>query len=79
MLEGKTESGARTVDLLPPLERELAELRARRSRDRDALVRGASAGGKDSPSNVHRRILSRAIEDANAALKRRARRRSRPD
>ncbi len=51
------------------LSAELAELQARRGGDRDALdLRRPRRGGKDSPSNVRRRLLANAIESANTAL-----------
>jgi integrase len=68
--EGKTENAERTVDLLPPLAAELADLRARRAGERDALVFGTARGKKDSASNVRCRLLAPAVEIANAALER---------
>jgi integrase len=65
---GKTENAARTVYLLAPLRDELAGLKARRGGERDALVFGTSAGGKDSASNVRRRVLAPAVEGANRRL-----------
>jgi hypothetical protein len=56
------------VDLLPPLLDELTDLAARRQQSRDSLVFGTSTGGKDSASNVRRRLLAKAVERANAQL-----------
>jgi integrase len=64
----KTEAASRTVDLLPPLREELADLKARRDTDPDALVFGTSTGGRANPSNVRSRLLMPAVERASAAL-----------
>lgn len=66
--ESKTAAGERTVDLLPPLLDELTDLAARRQQSRDSLVFGTTTGGKDSASNVRRRLLAKAAERANAQL-----------
>ena len=66
--DGKTENAARTVYLLPPLRDELAELKARRGGERDALVFATSTGGRQSPTNVRRRLLAEAVTAANARL-----------
>jgi len=66
--DGKTENARRTVYLLPPLREELSELKARRDPERSALVFGTARGRADSASNVRRRILKPAIEDANVIL-----------
>ncbi len=64
----KTDAGNRTVTLVPLLRDELAALKARRAPDPAARVFGTARGGKDSPSNVRRRLLARAVERANRAL-----------
>jgi integrase len=65
----KTAAADRTVTLLPLLRDELAALAApRRNVDRNALVFGTSTGAKQSPSNVRRRVLARAVERANERL-----------
>lgn len=64
----KTEAGKRTVTLLPALREDLTALKARRDPVRAALVFGTARGGKDSPSNVRRRLLAPAVESATAAL-----------
>ena len=68
--EGKTENAARTVYLAdrPRLREELTELRARRGGDRDALIFGTSSGGKESQSNIRRRVLAPSIALANKRL-----------
>jgi hypothetical protein len=55
----KTAAGERAVELLPPLRDELTDLAARRMQSRDSLVFGTTTGGKESPSNVRRRLLAR--------------------
>lgn len=64
----KTEAGKRTVTLLPALREELSVLKARRDPVRAALVFGTARGGKESPSNVRRRLLAPAVEVASTAL-----------
>jgi integrase len=64
----KTAAAERTVTLLPLLRDELVALKARTHPDRSALVFGTSRGGKDSPSNVRRRKLAKAVERADANL-----------
>jgi integrase len=54
--------------MLPLLRDELTDLAARRQAGRDELVFGTSTGGKDSPSNVRRRLLAKAVELADARL-----------
>lgn len=66
--DGKTENAARNVDLLAPLREDLADLRARRGGERDALVFATTTGRKDGASNVRRRVLAPAVELANARL-----------
>ena len=64
----KTAVGERTVYLLPALRDELTELAARRQGERDGLVFATATGGKESPSNVRRRLLAKAVEQANVRL-----------
>lgn len=66
--EGKTENAARTVRLRGPLAEILRDLRERRGGAADGLVFGTATGGKDSASNVRRRLLAPAVERANRAL-----------
>jgi integrase len=64
----KTAEAARTIDMLPALRDELMALKVARDPGRDELVFGASRGAKDSPSNVRRRVLAAAVEEANERL-----------
>lgn len=66
--DGKTENAARTVYLLAPLRDDLAALKARRDGERDALVFGTATGAMDGPSNVRRRVLTKALDRANVRL-----------
>ena len=57
------------MNLLPLLRDELtAHAAACRERHPDALVFGTSTGAKRSPTNIRRRVLSKAVERANVAL-----------
>jgi integrase len=65
----KTDAGERTIDLLPVLRDELLTYRAGLGDvDRDGLVFGTSTGGRQSESNIRRRLLAKAVEHANTAL-----------
>ena len=65
----KTAAGVRTVNVVPVLRDELLAYRASlRDVDRSALVFGTSTGGRQSETNVRRRVLAPAVERANAAL-----------
>jgi len=65
----KTDAADRTVNLLPLLRDELATHAAdRRDRAPDAYVFGTSTGGKQSATNIRRRVLARAVELANERL-----------
>jgi integrase len=65
----KTDAAERTVNLLPLLRDELASHAAARARRApEALVFGTSTGGKQSPTNVRRRVLAKAAELANDRL-----------
>jgi integrase len=66
---GKTDAAARTINMLPALRDELAAYRARmRDLDQDSLVFGTATGTLQSTTNIRRRVLARAVQDANAAL-----------
>jgi integrase len=54
--------------MLPALRDELTALKMRRDPQRSELVFGTSKGGKDSPSNVRRRLLAAAAERATERL-----------
>ena len=65
----KTASADRVVSLLPLLRDELtAHAAGRRERPANALVFGTSTGAKQSPTNIRRRVLAKAVERANAGL-----------
>lgn len=67
----KTDAAARTVNVLPVLRDELLSYRARLGDVKgDALVFGTSTGGRQSPTNVRRRLLAKAVEGANEQLAR---------
>jgi integrase len=67
--ESKTDTGIREVDLTPTLAELLTEYRARtRVGEPDDYVFATGNGHRDSPSNVRRRFLARAVERANAAI-----------
>jgi integrase len=69
----KTDAGERRIEVLAPLRDDLLAVKARRDEPRDALVFGTSRGGKDSDSNVRRRLLALAVERATSRSKARAR------
>jgi integrase len=65
----KTAAAERTVALLPALRDELlAHAATRADRASDVLVFGTSTGAKQSPTNVRRRVLAKAVESANGRL-----------
>ncbi|HEV2769359.1 MAG TPA: site-specific integrase, partial [Solirubrobacteraceae bacterium] len=65
----KTDAAERTVNLLPLLRDELAlHAAVRTDRAADALVFGTSTGGKQSPTNIRRRVLAGAVERADEHL-----------
>jgi integrase len=66
----KTDAGMRSINVLPILRNELADFRARLASSVDDLVFGTTQGRPLGPSNVRRRILARAIEQANVELDR---------
>jgi integrase len=65
----KTDAGVRTVNIVPVLRDELDAYRARTLYGRDVLVFGSSRGKVQSPSNVRRRVLAKAVERANIKLR----------
>lgn len=67
--DSKTAAAVRTVDLLPVLRDELLAYKTKAPDTRpDVLVVGTSAGGRQSETNVRRRILAPAVEKASEAL-----------
>jgi integrase len=68
--DSKTGAGIRTVNIVPMLRDELASYRASLGDvSTDRLVFATSTGGRQSETNVRRRILEKAIEGANANLR----------
>lgn len=67
--EAKTDAGRRDVRLLPGLRDELVDMKASATDPQpDGLVFATAKGRRQSPSNVRRRVLARAVERANAQL-----------
>jgi integrase len=65
----KTDAGIRELDLTPTLAELLTEYRARaRAIEPTDYVFATGEGHRDSPENVRRRFLARAVERANAGL-----------
>lgn len=64
----KTDAGLRTVNILPVLRDELTEYRARVDDGADALVFGTRTGARQNPSNVSKRMLTKAVTLANVKL-----------
>ncbi len=64
----KTDAGVRTVNVLPVLRDELGAYRARLNATPDALVFGTTTGKRQGATNVRRRILALAVENANKQL-----------
>lgn len=62
----KTDSGMRSVNILPVLHEELTSYRTQLTSSDAALVFGTSTGRPHSATNVRSRVLARAIERANA-------------
>jgi integrase len=60
----KTDAGVRTVNVLPML----CDYRARLDPPADALVFGTATGRRQGATNVRRRVLTKAVELANAKL-----------
>lgn len=64
----KTDAGVRTVNMLAVLRDELGAYAARSKGSPDALVFGTSTGRQQSPTNIRRRLLAKAVEHANTQL-----------
>ncbi|MBJ7518453.1 MAG: site-specific integrase [Solirubrobacteraceae bacterium] len=70
--ESKTDAGVRVVNVLPALRDELAAYRATLGDvPRGALVFATGTGGRQSETNVRRRILQPAVKNANERLAKR--------
>jgi integrase len=66
----KTDAGVRTVNMVGVLRDELAAYAAHARHDAKALVFGTSKGAMLSATNVRKRVLAKAVENANALLAR---------
>jgi integrase len=67
--KAKTDAGVRQVDLLPILRDELAAHKAAaRNASPRALVFATATGRPHGASNLRRRVLARAVDEANARL-----------
>jgi integrase len=67
--DAKTAAGVRTVTLLPVLRDELLAYKAKApDTSSHVLVFGTTTGGRQSETNVRRRILAPAVETASARL-----------
>lgn len=67
--EAKTDAGVREVELLPALRDELAEHKGRVGDARpEALVFPTSKGGRQTATNVRKRVLGKAVEKADERL-----------
>jgi integrase len=66
--QGKTAAAARTVNVLPVLGHELTAYRARVDDGPDALVFGTRTGKRQNPSNVSKRMLTKAVDRANETV-----------
>ncbi|HEY5344250.1 MAG TPA: site-specific integrase [Solirubrobacteraceae bacterium] len=64
----KTDAEVRTVNLLPILHNELDDYRARLDPASDALVFCTTTGHRLGATNIRRRILDKAVTNANAKL-----------
>jgi integrase len=64
----KTDAGRRQVDLLPCLRDELQGLRDARQGGPDDRVFASLNGARQGPSNIRRRVLARAVAEADKAL-----------
>jgi integrase len=63
--DSKTAAGIRTIDLLPALRDELIAYKASVRPAPSSLVFGTTTGGRQSETNVRRRILAPAVTSAN--------------
>ncbi len=66
--DAKTDAGVRVVNILPILRDELGAYRARLEPTAVALVFGTANGHRQGATNVRRRVLSKAVEQANRRL-----------
>lgn len=66
--DAKTDAGVRTVNILPILRDELGAYRARLDPTAAALVFGTATGHRQGATNVRRRVLAKAVEQANGRL-----------
>jgi integrase len=64
----KTDAGVRTVNVLLVLRDELGAYRAQLDTTPDALVFGTTTGRRQGATNVRRRVLAQAVEQANRQL-----------
>ena len=64
----KTDAGRRQVDLLPCLRGELQALHAARTGSPTDRVFPSLNGARQGPSNIRRRVLARAVDEANEQL-----------
>jgi integrase len=64
----KTDAGVRTVHIVGVLRDELAAYAANARHDPKALVFGTSTGAAQGATNVRKRVLAKAIENANELL-----------
>ncbi|HEX2703766.1 MAG TPA: site-specific integrase [Solirubrobacteraceae bacterium] len=64
----KTDAGRRQVDLLPVLRDELESLRTTHTGSSGDRVFPTLAGERQGPSNIRRRVLARAVEEADKQL-----------
>ncbi len=74
VVDSKTDAGVRQVDLLPALREELSVHKAKTRYDRpDDFVFPTETGAEGERNNTRRRVLFRAVEQANANLAKRDR------
>jgi integrase len=64
----KTDAGVRVVNILPVLRDELGDYRARLDPVADGLVFGTATGHRQGATNVRRRVLAKAVEQADQQL-----------
>jgi integrase len=64
----KTDAGVRVVNILPVLRDELGDYRARLDPAPDALIFATTTGHRHGATNVRRRVLAKAVEQANEQL-----------
>jgi integrase len=64
----KTDAGVRVVNILPVLSDELHDYRAHTDAPGGALVFGTATGRHQGATNVRRRVLAKAVVQANAKL-----------